>query len=112
MKLYASTTGSSWDVLNGVASATTITTGSWHHLALSRSGTAWKMFLDGVSDYSTTASGTLFNSSATAGILQHQNTSLSFDGWIDHFRVTKGNARYTGDFTPDAAVALHYHLKT
>jgi hypothetical protein len=77
----------------------------WQHIALSRSSTTWRFFVDG------TQSGTLTNG-ANLGTFQPlligtardtPDSDRNFPGYIDDFRITKGVARYTGDFTPPTA---------
>jgi hypothetical protein len=96
--------------LNGTAvfaaTAAGITTNTWHHLAISRSGSSTRMFVDGAQKGSTNTSwsgtfrmdviGTFFfNGSRLAG--------YDFNGYIDDPRITKGVARYTTNFTPPTA---------
>lgn len=90
---------------NGVviASATTsvINDGKWHHLAVSRSGTSAKMFLDGTQIGSTATNSTNFNSESTVNIGRLSNfAGYDLDGYISNLRVVKGTAVYTAAFTP------------
>lgn len=82
---------------------TTITANVWHHLALSRAGTALKLWLDGNQEASVTNS-TNFDNNTDNGPTGIGNAlsgaSFSMNGFIDDFRVTKGFARYTAAFTP------------
>jgi hypothetical protein len=106
INVWASTTGSSWDVLNqqdfGDASSQ-LSFGKWHHLALVRSGNSWLVFIDGSQFGSTvTASGTLFDSSRTVNIggsFQAVSGSGGLNGYLDEYRVSTGIARYTTNFT-------------
>lgn len=106
-----------FDTLNGlrfVASTTSnasfsFSANQWYHVAVSRSETALRFFVDGVQigiDY-TNASNALSN-----------QTSISIGGdytggdrsrcYIDSFRVTKGVARYTANFNPETDTYLAY----
>lgn len=98
-KLHAwvSQSGSSWNAGPGNAT-TTVGTGSWHHFALTRTGDSWTMWLDGVSDWTATISGTLFNSTKAMKFGNFQGQFLT--AYICSFRITKGVCRYTGTFTP------------
>jgi hypothetical protein len=74
---------------------------TWTHVAITRSGTTVRMFLNGT----LVASGTSSASPDLSGLgLGKQlNNSIYhgyFNGYIDEFRVTKGVARYTANFTP------------
>lgn len=101
----ASTNGSSYDVFNGVDfcdANTALTTSTWHHFAFVRSGTSWKVFIDGTQCGTTkTASGTLFNSTQSISIgNQYTSATGMLFGKLDEYRVSKGSARWTSNFTP------------
>ena len=74
---------------------------SWHHVALSRSGSSMKLFVDGVQSGNTSGSTTNFSSGATYGLIvgRYQAGNGHFEGYLDDLRITKGVARYTGNFT-------------
>ena len=74
---------------------------SWHHVALSRSGSSTKLFVDGVQSGSTSGTTVNFSSGATHGLIvgRYHAGAGYFDGYIDDLRITKGVARYTSDFT-------------
>mgnify|MGYP000926864033 FL=1 len=78
-----------------------VTYNTWTHIALVRNGDNWYIFINGELKGSTTKSGALdapnnyFAIGATAD--SGENT---FQGYIDEFRVSKGIARWTTDFTP------------
>lgn len=78
------------------------TTGAWTHLALTRSGSIGRLFVNGAwvgtkpgwtTGFRADVVGCLFNSGT-------RNTALDFGGYIDDVRFTKGVARYTIGFTP------------
>ena len=103
LNCYISGNGTSWNVLAG-NSLGTPSTGVWHHLALVREGNFYKGFLDGVLGFSVNNSSSPYGTSALARI-GNASASLSqgIDGYIDDFRITKGVARYTSNFTPPTA---------
>lgn len=80
----------------------TTTVGSgWRHVAATKSGTTWRIFLDGNLEASGnepaayTDGGNVFRiGGGGAG-----GGSWDWNGWIDEFRITKGVARYTASFT-------------
>ena len=82
---------------------------TWTHVAVSRSGTSTKMFINGTqsgSTYTDTANylGTV-NRPAIGGGGNDANNTLN--GYIDDLRVTRGYARYTANFTaPTSAFPL------
>lgn len=87
-----------------VSSATgAITTNAWHHVALCRSGTTERIFING---YQSGGDGTDTTNYETTRLVAGQNTftnTLNFFGYIDDLRITKGVARYTASFTPPTA---------
>ena len=79
-----------------------VTLSTWQHLAVTRSGTSLRMFIDG-----TQLGSTLTNSTDLATnqlkIGYYYSSSYSINAKIDEFRVTKGVARYNATFTPPTA---------
>jgi len=71
----------------------------WAHLALIRVSGQTTIYVNGVS-VGTTA--TSFNDTAGGGIIGGfcDASALSPNGYLDEFRITKGFARYTANFTP------------
>ena len=81
---------------------------TWYHVAVSRSGTSTKMFLDGVQTGSTyTDTTTYIASNPIIGASYSGGASIAnfFNGYIDDLRITKF-ARYTANFTPPTATFL------
>jgi len=85
-----------------ITGTTTLTTSVWHHVAVSRTGTSTRMFLNGVQEGATyTDSTNYINGTARPIIFGNGfNTTSSMPGNIDDVRVTKGFCRYTATFTP------------
>jgi len=80
-----------------------VSTGQWYHLAVSRTGTSTKMFLNGVqtgSTYTDSSSYLVGNPLTIGGLGYNSPGTYALDGYIDDLRITKGYARYTADFTP------------
>jgi hypothetical protein len=76
---------------------------TWTHLAITRSGNTFRFFKDGTQFYTVDSShGIMTGTSHTIGMLAGYNADY-FNGFIDDFRVTRGIARYTSNFTPPAA---------
>jgi hypothetical protein len=83
-----------------------VSTGQWYHLAVSRTGTSTKMFLNGVqtgSTYTDSNSYLVGNPLTIGGLGYNSPGTYALDGYIDDLRITKGYARYTANFTPPAA---------
>ena len=84
------------------------TTSQWYHIAVARSGTSVKLFVDGTEAASGTSSGSA-TSGAGLGIGGPvSGTGDRFHGYIDEVRLTKGVARYTGSFTAPTAAFPNY----
>jgi len=90
---------SSIQLINGTIPAAT---GDWVHVALTRSGTAMKLFVNGTQSGSTATVSTAFTAGSTYGctVGRYQGGNGHFDGYMDDLRITKGVARYTANFTP------------
>jgi hypothetical protein len=101
---YASD-GSTYQV-SGAVSTTSINDGNWHFITITRSGSTFRLFVDGVIEDTETWSGAI--SSTVRSIRVGDNGgSTPYEGYIDDLRITKGYARYTANFTaPTAPFAL------
>ena len=79
-----------------------LATNTWYHIAWARSGNNWYLFKDGTQLGSPLSSTTVipdFAASMTIGGYPGV-TAWSFNGWLDEFRISKGVARWTSNFTP------------
>lgn len=84
-----------------VTAAAAISANEWHFIAVARSGTSVKLFIDGVQSGSDGSSSATFDFSAS-------NTLIGKNGWdgsngelnacLQDFRITKGVCRYSGTF--------------
>ena len=86
-----------------VRATTNIQTNTWTHVAFVRSGTTITIYVNG------TAAGTATNSLGTLslqviGAIAQTGApnNYFFNGYIDDFRITRGIARYTSNFTPSS----------
>jgi hypothetical protein len=76
----------------------------WQHVAIVRRSTTVTLYVDGVSQTSTTSSADLTDSILRiSGLVDTQSSVYAYNGYIDDIRITKGIARYTANFTPPAA---------
>ena len=79
---------------------------AWHHLAWVRNGSNISIFVDGVSIGGGTDTQNANPASGAVAVINSYTAALgsySCGGFIDEIRVSKGVARYTGNFTPPAA---------
>lgn len=85
------------------------TLNGWTHVALTRSGSTVRIFLNGVLDSSFTNSGSVA-SSGDFLIGARSSGTGGFLGYISNFRICKGHAVYDGNFTPPTR-ELEVHTK-
>lgn len=81
-----------------------VTANTWIHVAVVRSSGSTKMYFNGVQTGSTYTDST--NYITTTGrpyIGTGRNITAGFSGWLDEFRISKGIARWTTNFTPPTA---------
>jgi len=107
--------------INGVtvlASATTLSTGTWYHIAVARSGTDLKLFVDGVEKDSAVDSTDMGVAKPVIIGAKWSGLAEYLDGNVDELRISKGVARYTGAFTAplsefvsdgDTKLLLHFN---
>jgi len=95
-----------------------LSTGQWYHIAVSRSSGTTRLFIDGVSQGTPWVDSTDYGIAKPINIGADWNGSQNTDGNIDEFRVTKGVARYTSNFTAsisefvsdsDTKLLLHFN---
>jgi hypothetical protein len=78
----------------------------WFHLAITRSGSSWYMFMDGVQVATATSSATINAGDGSRGLNlgayngANQSHKWGMQGYISNFRINKGTALYTSAFTP------------
>ncbi len=110
--IWASSNGTSWNLINADSGGngigtTTITQNAWNHIAYVRNGTTWMLFVNGNRDLNLTSiSGSIVDRSTyRKGINVWWAASALNEGsgYMDDFRITKGYARYTANFTPPTA---------
>jgi hypothetical protein len=85
-----------------VVSAGTITINTWQHVAATRSGNSWRIFINGTQVGSTTTNTTSYTT-AYGCCIGSSFYNEDFLGNIDDARITQGVARYTANFTAPTA---------
>jgi len=105
LSLYVSTsaTGGSYFVSLSTA-AGVLPANTWSDVAVTRQGSVWTIYVNGVAKASTTANGTMATPvyPASIGAVYVSNTvnEYFFQGYIDEVKVTKGAAAHTGNYAP------------
>jgi len=84
-------------------SANDITLYNMHHVAVSRSGTSLKIWLDGKEHASVTNSASYSGSVMQIGAWRYGGYDYSITGEMSDVRIVKGTAVYTSAFTPPIA---------
>jgi hypothetical protein len=93
--------GDPWLVTPGTFSET-----DWHHVALTRSGNNFTLWVNGVSQATGTNSGSIdwaFGGDCKVGWAEWDGSEGRLNAYIEDLRITKGLARYTSSFTPPTA---------
>jgi hypothetical protein len=80
-------------------------TNAWHHIAVSRSSGITKIYVDGssIASHSSAINFSLSNPFVLGYAYTNGSGADSLQGYIQDFRVTKGLARYTANFTAPTA---------
>lgn len=74
----------------------------WYHIAITRSGTNLRVFVGGIQTDDTVTDSTDLSTSDGVHIGAWSGVTVNelHNGWIDEFRISKGDARWTANFTP------------
>lgn len=100
--LSSNATGNKWLIYHGTTqvgatAAPTPSPNTWYAFAVVRNGNNISVYIDGTSVLSTTTAVDFTGNVLGLGGLF--STSFTMDGFIDEFRITKGIARYTANYT-------------
>ena len=103
MALFASTSGSAWAINTNASSSPSLNT--WSHIAVARNGSTMTLYLNGTSVASGSVSTSALMTNTAQFVLGAEGATDTgnYAGYIDDFRITKGYARYTANFTAPAA---------
>ena len=105
--IWASSNGTSWNMINadgggnGIGTIT-VPQNQWNHIAYTRSGNTFRLFVNGVQDIAVTASGTIIDRSGSAaaiGSWWNTGAMAQATGSIQDFCIYKGAAKYTANFS-------------
>jgi len=98
-----------------------VSTQEWHHIALVRSSGNTKLYIDGTQEGSTYADSLDYGTTAPFSIASHHDngqqgpSSKNLVGYVSDFKVIKGQAIYTSNFTsptaPLSSTGTEIHIK-
>jgi len=84
-----------------LTSTTTPLVDTWYHVAVTRSGTTSRMFINGVLESTEPSISPNYNYKAPLALgVQYSTLTNYLNGYMEDTRITRGVARYTGAFTP------------
>ena len=90
-----------------ITSNTTMSTGQWYHIAFVRESGTLKMYFNGTVDSNTQSFSSQYGKTDTVYLGdQHASGGGTPLYYVDDLRVTKGLARYTGNFTAPTTAHL------
>jgi len=81
----------------------TLPDNTWTHFALTRSGTNLRLFINGTQVATTVTNSTNVTCAPNYPTIGGNSSGWDYKGYMDDFRVTKGIARYTSNFTAPTA---------
>ena len=105
--------GSDWVYINyAQGTRTAVSADTWYHLAVTRSGNTWKLFLNGTAEDTITNATSIVDGGADGLVVGALAGGIAggpyhyMDGYIDDVRITVGHARYTSNFTAPTSAHL------
>lgn len=99
---YVGTTGGAVARISGAITAANFID-TWHHVALCRSGSNTRMFVNGVQVGTTYTTLDTWTSSMQMTLMRDINAATYATGYMSNVRMLKGTALYTANFTPPTA---------
>lgn len=110
VNMWASSNGSSWDMIHSDAGGAgigtqSLTLNAWNHVAMTRQGSTFRSFVNGVLDKTATSSAGIYTLNRNFIIGKWGNNTLPLNAYIDDFSFKLGIAKYTATFTPPAQLA-------
>lgn len=102
LSYFVGTTGGATAKISGAITAANFID-TWHHVALSRSGSNTRMFVNGVQAGTTYTTLDTWTSSMQMTLMRDINAATYATGYMSNVRMLKGTALYTANFTPPTA---------
>jgi hypothetical protein len=88
---------------NTITGSVIIAANTWYHIAVSRSGTSTKLFVNGTQDGSTYTDSTNYLNGTSRPTIGADGAAIggsAINAYLSNLRVVKGTAVYTANFTP------------
>jgi hypothetical protein len=86
------------------SSTNTFPSYQWHHVAVTRSGSTMRMFVNGVQEASISATASISLDTTTGVVIGSGfDSSSKIKGYVSNVRIVKGTAVYTSAFIPPTA---------
>jgi hypothetical protein len=99
-KLFGTCNNAGTGGFGGCTGTTTTAANTWYAFAYVRSGTGFTLYVDGVSEATATSSNSVHSSTQDFAIAALGSYNMeNMAGYVDEIRITKGVARYTGNYT-------------
>ena len=103
VKFYASTDGVTYNIASSFDTGIELT-GLFTHIAVVRHGEDFLFFQNGTLTNSFTSAASIYDSGGSPLVIGGGTAANQmFYGWMDEFRISKGIARWTSNFTPPIA---------
>jgi hypothetical protein len=97
--LYLSSNGTTFNIASSVGIGT-VSLNTWAHLAVTRVGTTFTTYLNGVQTSTFSSSASIYQSVNTFTLGAGQTGIQYFAGYISNARILKGSSAYSAAFTP------------
>ena len=95
--LVGDTSIAGWEVNS--AGTTTLSSNTWYHYAIVRSGNTFTVYINGTQESTATSSVVIADDTSPLTIGANSENVDGLVGFLDDLRITKGVARYTANFT-------------
>jgi hypothetical protein len=87
-----------------ITGTTVVAIDTWYHVAVTRSGTNTRLFINGTQEGSTwTTDSTNYTSASNRPLIGADGVPNPMNGWLEEVRVLKGEAAWTSNFTSPSA---------
>lgn len=85
-----------------LTSTTSVNDSAWHHIACTRIGNKFELYIDGASEANASQAITIKDGSTTLSIGGESDATNMYTGWLDEVRISRV-ARWNANFTPPSA---------